>query len=113
MRRRIPLALAAALLFTSPAAADSMEADVSSSRLRAARAEVPGLHWLGLFAERHTFRVAGHGAGLDLSGGAYLRLIDNLRLRGGYRLFDYDGAGGDSSWETDHHGALVGFSLSF
>ena len=113
MKRSIPLALAAACLIGSAAGADPLDAGLSVSQRRATRAALPGHDWLGVFAEGRSYRVARDGAGLDLSGGAYLELLHNLSLRGGYRIFDYDGSEGDSSWEIDQHGLLVGIALSF
>jgi len=68
---------------------------------------------IGLFANGMTFRVLQHGDGLDLRGGAYLRLLRNLRLQGSYRVFDYDRIGGDSTREKDSHGPLFGLRLNF
>jgi hypothetical protein len=113
VKRSIPLALAAACLLGPAAGADPLDTGLSDSRSQATRAALPGLDWLGVFAEGRSYRVARDGAGLDLSGGAYLELLHNLSLRGGYRIFDYDGSEGDSSWESDQHGLLLGVALTF
>jgi hypothetical protein len=133
---RAPLLSAAlALLFAAPAAADPpldrswsvqrlergilgrAELRLGSQPLRAPAdgdpAPLPPLRRIGLFANGMRFRVLHQGGGLDLRGGAYLRLLHNLTLQGSYRLFDYDAVEGDSSSEKDYHGPLFGLRLNF
>lgn len=80
---------------------------------RAASLHPQGLDRLGLFADGPVlFMVPHDGVGLDLRGGAYLRLLDNLSLRGGYRIFDYDDKESDGSLDGPH-GPLFGLRLRF
>ncbi len=137
MPRVLLLLAALALLLGPPAAADPMvdkgwsvqslehgmlgraELRLPSQPLRAVsdRAVDPAparpLRRFGLFADGMTFRVLRHGGGLDLRGGAYLRLLHDLTLQGSYRVFDYDRVEGDSSGEKDYHGPLFGLRLRF
>lgn len=92
------------------AGAPPAEQEPESASRSGARA---GLGWIGLFADGMSFRVPRDGVGLDLQGGAYLQLLRNVSLRGSYRIFDYDFAEGDSSFETDYHGPFLGLKLSF
>ena len=79
----------------------------------AATSHAAGLDRLGLFADVPVlFMVPHDGVGLDLRGGAYLRLLDNLSLRGGYRVSDYDDKESDGSLDGPH-GPLFGLRLRF
>ncbi len=132
---RVLLLASGVLLLGAPAAADpldwsvrSLERDVlgespllmPSQPLRrpvapeeSEPAEAPRPRRLGFFADGMAFRVLKDGNGLDLRGGAYLRLLRNLTLRGSYRVFDYDRLEGDTSLEKDYHGPLFGLRLRF
>jgi opacity protein-like surface antigen len=82
-------------------------------KARSASAHAPGIDWLGVFADGPLlFTVPHDGVGLDLRGGAYLQLLQNLSLSGSYRVFDYDDKASDGSLDGAH-GPLFGLRLSF
>ena len=135
MSRPLPLATVLALLCATAAGAEPpswsarcLERDLGSTvsptpvaaqtgssgaRVAAGPLALTHLKRLGVFADRMVFRVESDGNGVDLRGGAYLRLRRNLTLRGSYRIFDYDRLEGHPSLETDHHGPHIGLNFRF
>jgi hypothetical protein len=102
------------VLGAEPASAHRLRADPPrDGEPDAGAPDPPVRRRLGVFANGMRFRVLQHDGGLDLRGGAYLRLLDNLTLQGSYRVFDYDRVEGDSSSEKDDHGPLFGLRLNF
>ncbi len=76
-------------------------------------AAAPGLRRLGLFADASRFRRQPGVSAYELRGGAYLRLLHRLHLRGAYRFFDPHTSAGTSPLARGLRGPLFGLHLDF